>query len=68
MKIGDMVQRTHPNRSSWDRPRRFGIVVDFIHQTHSKAWPKIKVATDSGIETWLKQWCIVIKPPTDTPQ
>ena len=54
MKIGDLVQ--YGDSDEW----WVGTIIEFPKATHAKEVQKVVVLTDTGVETWIMQYCEVV--------
>ena len=55
MKVGDLVHYQNPRTKQW-----VGTVMEFPKATHSKEVQKVIVLTETGMQTWIMQYCEVI--------
>lgn len=62
MKIGDLIYyKEKKTTRAWGYECEKGVLLDFIPATHPKETQKIKVLTNGKIETWIHQYCEVVK-------
>tara|TARA_B100000212_G_scaffold329174_1_gene294117 strand:+ start:550 stop:744 length:195 start_codon:yes stop_codon:yes gene_type:complete len=60
LKVGDMVKHRIPTALGYAEDEDTGVVVEILNATDAKAWKKVRVLTEKGLEDWIIQFCEVV--------
>ena len=60
MRVGDMIKHSAPTKLGRTETQDVGVVIEILPATDAKAWKKVRVLTEKGLEDWIIQFCEVI--------
>tara|TARA_B100001094_G_scaffold324071_1_gene376039 strand:+ start:470 stop:649 length:180 start_codon:yes stop_codon:yes gene_type:complete len=55
-----MVKHSVPTKLGYAEDQDVGVVIEVLPATDAKAWKKVRVLTEKGLEDWIIQFCEVI--------
>ncbi len=55
-----MVKHRIPTALGYAEDEDTGVVVEILNATDAKAWKKVRVLTEKGLEDWIIQFCEVV--------